>query len=80
MNTRNRFCVPAGGVTVPVTLTQVSQPPVGATGAVPITVPVAEPARRVRVPPTPAEATRAVNAVTPDRLYGVNEIQSPFSM
>jgi hypothetical protein len=34
----------------------------------------------VIVPPVPADATRAVNDVTPVRLYGVNEIQSPFSM
>src|SRR5688572_10294442 len=68
VKTRNRVTVPGGGVVVPVTLTQFSQPPVLATVAVPSTGPVAEPVRRERVPPTPAEATRAVNEVTPLRL------------
>ena len=53
------------------TLANVSQPPVGATVAVPSSVPVGEPARTSIVPPEPAEETRAVNWVALFSRYGV---------
>src|SRR5688500_7391540 len=80
VNTRNSGPVVVDADTVPVTFAQVVVPPVDATVAVPTTGPVAEPVRSVMVPPGPADATRAVNDVTPPRLYGVNEIQSPLSI
>ncbi len=61
---RYSVVVPAGApVSVPVTLVNVSQPPVTGHGAEPSTVPVGEPARTWSVPPAPAEETRAVNDV-----------------
>ena len=61
-------------------MANVSQLPVGATAALPSSVPVAEPARTSIVPPGPAEDTRAVNDVALPSAYGWKEIQSPLSM
>ncbi|RGC66057.1 hypothetical protein C5N14_25405 [Micromonospora sp. MW-13] len=73
--------VPAGAPeTAPVTVVNASHAPVTGTAAEPRTVPVAEPARTWRVPPAPAEETRALNEVTFPSWYGWNAIQSPFSM
>ena len=72
--------VPLGGVIEPVTVTQFSQPPVPAIATDPARGPVIEPARNSSVPPALADETRAVTPVTPVRLYGVNDSQSPFSM
>ncbi len=63
-----------------VTSVKVSQPPVTGTVAVPSSVPVGEPALTWMEPPTPPELTRALNDGMPDRTYGSNSIQSPFSM
>lgn len=57
-----------------------SQPPVAGTAADPSKVPVGEPARTSNVPPAAPEAVRAVSLVALVRRYGLNEIQSPFSM
>ena len=65
---------------MPVTVVNVSQPPVTGTVAEPSTVPVGEPARTWRVPPAPAEETRAVNEVALPSRYGSNAIQSPLLM
>lgn len=47
------------------------------TVALPSRVPVGEPARTSRVPPDPADETRAVSFLASARTYGVKEIQSP---
>ena len=43
-------------------------------------MPVGEPARTSRVPPAPAEETRAVIFWALLRTYGLKEIQSPLLM
>jgi hypothetical protein len=79
--TRYSSVVPAGAADRPVeTSVKVSQPPVTGTVAVPRRVPAGEPARTSRVPPAPAQETRAVSLVALPSAYGLKEIQSPSSV
>src|SRR3954463_4667493 len=76
-NTRNNGPEPLD--TDVMTFWKTSQSPVGGTGTVPSSVPVAEPDRTSIVPPAPADDTRAVKVRAPAVLTDAYPAQSPFS-